>query len=145
MDCDMTLTLSEPICYILLPPGLLMFRLHVIQTQPKDGCTKSSIVSKEVRVITLKNVFSNVTLQITKTNLSVINLSYQTGTSFTKNILLVTIIWALQHDFNCPKIITVQYLLLLNSYVMRFSISILCCICCTFKRAPISNMLREPL
>ena len=54
MDCDMTLTLSEPICYILLPPGLLMFRLHVIQTQPKDGCTKSSIVSKEVRVITLK-------------------------------------------------------------------------------------------
>ena len=76
MDCDMTLTLSEPICYILLPPGLLMFRLHVIQTQPKDGCTKSSIVSKEVRVITLKNVFSNVTLQITKTNLSVINLSY---------------------------------------------------------------------
>ena len=67
MDCDMTLTLSEPICYILLPRGLLMFRLHVIQTQPKGGCTKSSIVSKEVRVITLKKVFSsNVTLQITK-------------------------------------------------------------------------------
>ena len=46
MDCQMTLTVSEPICYILLPRGLLMFRLHVTQTHPKD---ESSIVSKELK------------------------------------------------------------------------------------------------
>ena len=87
----MNLTLSEPICYILLPPGLLMFRLHVIQTQPKEASTKSSIVSKEVRVIAFK---------IHEKNLLMVNLSYLTETSVKRNIVLVDIILAKQFQLS---------------------------------------------